>query len=44
VLFRHDLSEFWLHHLGEPQSAWVHFDKARYRRWLEEKGPGDESK
>ncbi len=37
VLFRHDLSEFWLHKLSEPASDWVYTSKAGYRRWLEAK-------
>lgn len=35
VLYRYDLTEFWLHDLGKPSGQWVHADEASYRRWLE---------
>lgn len=34
VLFRHDLTEFWLHCLNKPESDWRYMKKDEYRQWL----------
>ena len=37
VLFRHDLSEFWLFDLSSP-TRWFHRDQRQYRHWITNHG------
>ena len=39
VLFRHDLSQFWVHNLAQPQLGWIAMSQDEYQGWLMNKKP-----
>lgn len=39
VLWRHDLSEFWVYNLSNNQHGWFHLSPEQYKKWLVVKLP-----